>query len=156
MRLKERIGGERWIPLKEGWSEPAATSAPVQDEAVQAVLGMNQKHIRFPCPGIFHPLLCPIISPPTYLPHLISFHAHSISKPLESCRARVTHSFKETRDIRLEEGGELNIEGMWRREGKRSASSQMQKREEKGKLRPFSAFIFSLWFFFLFLCLKKK
>jgi hypothetical protein len=36
-----------------GWSEPAATNALVQDEAVRAVLGMNQKHILFPCPGIF-------------------------------------------------------------------------------------------------------
>jgi hypothetical protein len=24
-----------------GWSEPAATSAPIQDEAIEAVLGMN-------------------------------------------------------------------------------------------------------------------
>jgi len=38
-----------------GWSEPAATNAPVQDEALQAVLWMNQKHILFPCPGIFEP-----------------------------------------------------------------------------------------------------
>jgi hypothetical protein len=37
------------LVLGEGWSEPAATSAPVQDEAVQAVLRMNQKHI-LPCP----------------------------------------------------------------------------------------------------------
>jgi hypothetical protein len=28
-------------------------------------------------------------------------------------------------DTRLEEGGELNVEGMWKGEGKRSASSQM-------------------------------
>jgi hypothetical protein len=28
-----------------GRSEPAATNAPVKDEAIQAVLGMNQKHI---------------------------------------------------------------------------------------------------------------
>jgi hypothetical protein len=38
-----------------GWSEPTATSAPVQDEIVQTILGMNQKHILFPCPWIFHP-----------------------------------------------------------------------------------------------------
>jgi hypothetical protein len=30
---------------QEGWSEPAATSAPDQDEVIQAILGMNQKHI---------------------------------------------------------------------------------------------------------------
>jgi hypothetical protein len=28
-----------------GWSEPAATNAPFEDEAVEAVLGMNQNHI---------------------------------------------------------------------------------------------------------------
>jgi len=28
-------------------------------------------------------------------------------------------------DTRLEEGGQLNVEGTWRGEGKRSASSQM-------------------------------
>ncbi len=72
------------------WSEPAATSAPVQDEALQAVLRMNKKHILFPCPGIFQPpslpqnfLLVPTPPPPTYLPtylsHLISrsFHLES-------------------------------------------------------------------------------
>jgi hypothetical protein len=31
----------------EGWSEPAATNAPVQDEVVLVVLGMTQKHILF-------------------------------------------------------------------------------------------------------------
>jgi len=38
-----------------GWSETKTTNAPVQDEAVQAVLGMNQKHILLPCLGIFQP-----------------------------------------------------------------------------------------------------
>ncbi len=61
----------------------------------------------------------PTYLPPSYLPHLIS---HSISKAWESSRAWVAQSFKETWDTRLEEGGELNVE-----EGKRSASSQMQK-----------------------------
>jgi hypothetical protein len=28
---------------------------PIQDEAIQVVLGVNQKHILFPCPGIFQP-----------------------------------------------------------------------------------------------------
>jgi len=57
-----------------GWSETTGTNAPVQDEAVQAVLGMNQKNILLPCPGIFQPpslpqnfpLLC-TSPPPTYL-----------------------------------------------------------------------------------------
>ncbi len=30
---------------RKGCSEPAATNAPVEDEAVEVVLGMNQKHI---------------------------------------------------------------------------------------------------------------
>jgi len=34
-----------------GWSEPAAKNAPVEDEAVEVVLGMNQKHI-LPCPKL--------------------------------------------------------------------------------------------------------
>jgi hypothetical protein len=42
-----------------GWSEPAATNAPVEDEAIQAVLWMNQKHILYPCPGIFQPRSLP-------------------------------------------------------------------------------------------------
>ncbi len=66
-----------WSLLGQGWSEPAATSAVVQDEAVQAVLTMNQKHILFPCPGIFQPPSLPqnfpfllTSPPPTYLPPL--------------------------------------------------------------------------------------
>jgi len=35
-----------------GWSEPAATNAPVEDEVVPAILRMTQKPILFPCPGI--------------------------------------------------------------------------------------------------------
>jgi hypothetical protein len=51
-------------------------------------------------------------------------------------------------DTRLEEGGELNVEGTWRGEGKKTASSQMQKREKKGKLPPFFAFFFLYVSFF--------
>jgi hypothetical protein len=46
---------EAWVRVTklfygiESWSEPAATNALVEDEVVQAVLGMNQKHI-LPCP----------------------------------------------------------------------------------------------------------
>jgi hypothetical protein len=38
---------------QKGWSEPATTNALIEDEAIQAVLGMNQKHILFPYLGIF-------------------------------------------------------------------------------------------------------
>jgi hypothetical protein len=36
-----------------GWNEPTTTNAPIQDEAIQGVLGINQKHILFPCPRFF-------------------------------------------------------------------------------------------------------
>jgi hypothetical protein len=36
-----------------GWNKLIAISALVQDKAVEAILGMNQKHILFPCLGIF-------------------------------------------------------------------------------------------------------
>lgn len=68
---------QRW-----GWSEPTTTSAPVQDEVVQVVLGMNHKHILFSHLGIFQlPFFAPkFFSPPTYL---TSFSIHSISRAPE-------------------------------------------------------------------------
>jgi hypothetical protein len=155
-----------------GWSELATTSAPVQDETVQAILGMNQKHILFPCLRNFQPpslpqnfpLLPTSPPPPTYLPFptsFSSFPAHSISRAWESSRAWkssrawITQSLEEMWDTRLEEGGELNVEGMWRRESKRSTSSQMQKWEKKCKFPTFSAFYFFLYGFFFF-CLRRK
>jgi len=47
-------GCSRGMPLKSmtgGWSQPATTNALVEDETVEAVLGMNQKHI-LPCPKV--------------------------------------------------------------------------------------------------------
>jgi hypothetical protein len=67
----------------KGWSEPIATSAPVQDEAIQVVFGMNQKHV-LPCPRflVFSTFfLLPKFFPPTYF---TSFCAHSIIKAQES------------------------------------------------------------------------
>jgi hypothetical protein len=69
--------------LIKGWSEPTATNAPVEDEAIEAVLGMNQKYI-LPYPKLlvfsttslpqFFSLLptslpptSPLLPPPTYL-----------------------------------------------------------------------------------------
>jgi hypothetical protein len=88
-----------------GWSELAATNAPFQDEAVQTILGMNQKHILFLRPGIFQPPslpqnfpLLPTSPPPTYLPSptsLTSFFTHSISKAWESSWAWVAQSFED-------------------------------------------------------------
>jgi hypothetical protein len=62
----------------------AGVNQLVQDETVQALLGMNQKHILFPAHGFFSPFLCPKIFPPT---SLTSFSAHSISTTQESSRA---------------------------------------------------------------------
>jgi hypothetical protein len=62
----------------------------------------------------------------------------------------------ELRDTRLEEGGELNVEGMWKAQHKRSVSSQIQKPKKKGKFPPFFAFFFPYVFFFCFLLEKKK
>ncbi len=117
-----------------GWCEPAVTNAPVEDEAIQAVLGMNQKPILFPYPRISQPpslpqnfLLLPT-SPPSYLPHLISHSLH-----LKSLVELLSLKHIELRDTRLEEGGEFNVEGTWRGEGKKSTLSQMQKQENKGR-----------------------
>jgi len=29
----------------QGWNEPAPTNAPIEDEVIEAIMGMNQKHI---------------------------------------------------------------------------------------------------------------
>jgi len=58
-----------WERVGEGWSEPAATNAPVQNEAVQAVLRMNPNTSSPPSPGIFIFLFpCPGVFQPSYLP----------------------------------------------------------------------------------------
>jgi hypothetical protein len=74
--------------INEGWSEPLATSAPVQDEVVQVVLKMNQKHILFPNPGIFQPPSLPQNFPllPTSPLLLLSPH-FSFTPSLELGRA---------------------------------------------------------------------
>jgi len=78
-----------------GWSEPAATSAPVQDEAVQAVSGMNQKHILFPSLGVFQLLSLPQnfplsltspLGPPPFLPlspHFLFTSSSKLGRTLE-------------------------------------------------------------------------
>jgi len=82
--------------LHWGWSETTATNAPVQDEAVQAVLGMNQKHILLPflpCPGIFQPPslpqnfpLLPTPPPPYLLPSLLPPSPHFLFTPSPKLR----------------------------------------------------------------------
>jgi hypothetical protein len=61
---------------EHGWNEPAATSAPVQDEAVEAILGMSPNISKYnifyfplPLPRVISALFsAPKFSPPTYLP----------------------------------------------------------------------------------------
>ncbi len=70
--------------LGKGWSEPAATNAPVEDEPVQPVLRMN----ILPAQGVFffHLFSAPPTSPllpTTYEPHPPSLHHQS-----SSCGAR--------------------------------------------------------------------
>ncbi len=70
-----------------GWSEQAATNAPIEDEAVEAVLGMNQKHIlpaQSYCFFLF--LLCPknfpSYIPPSHLPPPSYLHFPHPTSPL--------------------------------------------------------------------------
>ncbi len=152
------------IPLL-GWNEPVATSAPVQDEAIQAILRLNQKHILFPYPRIFQPPslpqnfpLLPTSPPPT---SFISFPNHSISRAWESSWAWIAQSFEETWDTRLEKGGEFNVEGMWKGESKRSTYPKCRNERKNVSsllfLYFFSFLLFFIFvFFFFFFYLKRK
>ncbi len=89
--------GGCWFTL--GWSEPMPTNAPIEDEAVEVILGMNQNTSSLTQSfWFFQPLLCPKnfpsylppshLPPPSYLPHLnlCSFHCQSS----RAIRARTT------------------------------------------------------------------
>jgi hypothetical protein len=79
----------KWAAVSR--SELAATSAPVQDEAIPAILGMNPNTSKqgififlFPCPGFFLPLFsAPKFSPPTYLTSFCAHLHHQSSGELE-------------------------------------------------------------------------
>jgi hypothetical protein len=80
-----------------GWSEPAATNAPIEDETVEAVLGMNQKHI-LPAQNylFFQPLFCPRIFP-SYLPLPTYLILSSLHRPSRSRWSRIcAHSIART------------------------------------------------------------
>jgi hypothetical protein len=146
----------------QGRSEPAATNAPVQDEAVQAILGMNQKHILFPCPGIFQPPYLPKNFPllPTFTPLLPTsylFHLIYHSLHLQSSGELPTLSSTELRkdvDTRLEEGGEEKARGALHPKCK----SERRKVSSLLSLHFFFfyAFFFICFFFFFLLFEKKK
>jgi len=74
---------ELTVPLAGVNQQPPV--APVQDEAVQALLGMNRKHI-LPCPRFFFSLfsapkfLPSYLPPPSYLPTSPHFALTPLSK----------------------------------------------------------------------------
>jgi len=70
-------------PWIQGWSEPAAINAPVEDEAVQALplpreFSAPLSAPKFSPPTYLTPLLStsPLLPPPSYLPQLISCSLH--------------------------------------------------------------------------------
>jgi hypothetical protein len=68
------------------WSESAASSAPVEDEDIKPILGMNQKHILpYPRFLVFSASFLPqsfslLATSPSYLPHLILHSLHVFEK----------------------------------------------------------------------------
>jgi hypothetical protein len=107
--------------VEKGWSEPATTNALVEDEVVQVVLRMNQKTHPLPLPRDFStPFSAPKSSPPTYIlpaflptpllppsPHFLFTPSRELTRADELQRQKL-------HDIRLEEGGELNIAKTWK------------------------------------------
>ncbi len=108
-----------------GWSEPAATNAPAEDELVQPVLRMNIIparqgfffHLLFASKFFTYPLLPtpsylpptkptpPLLPPPSYLPPTNPTPPHSITKAPETssgCGARAGAVAMERELERLE------------------------------------------------------
>jgi hypothetical protein len=155
----------------EGWSEPAATNAPVQDEAVLVVLGMHQKHILFPCPRIFQPPSLPQNFPllpifplsylplPSYLPHFISHSLH-----LQSSRELLSLSSTKLRgdiDTRHEKGGESStLKECGEEKTRGMLHPKCRSKRRKVSFLPSLHVFSSLWFFFSLcffsLCLRRK
>jgi hypothetical protein len=79
---------------RPSWSEPIATSAPIQDEVIQAVLGMNQKHI-LPRPRflVFSISSLPqsfssYLLPPSYVLHLILVSMRTLTSSFSGGKCR--------------------------------------------------------------------
>ncbi len=98
----------KW-PLILGWSEPAATNAPVEDAPIQPVLRMNILPARRDF--FFHLLFAPkfstspLLPPPSYLPPTNPTPPHSITRAPETssgCGARVGVVAVERKLERLE------------------------------------------------------
>ncbi len=138
-----------------GQSEPAATSAPVQDEAIQAILEMNQKHILFPCQRDFSaPFFASKFSPPTYFlppsllppsPHFLLIPSLELRRALEleqhkASKKRETQGLKKVESSTLKECGEEKTGGVFHPK----CRSKRKKVSSLLSLHFFS----SLWFFF--------
>jgi len=81
-----------------GWSEPAATNAPVADEPVEAVFRMNENPILLPAYIFFSHLFSPPkfspLVPTTYLPPR-TYHLPTPPPPQSIARAPETSSGSE-------------------------------------------------------------
>ncbi len=72
----------------DGWSEPAATNAPVEDEPVQPVLRMNilpaRRNFFFHLLSALKFSTSPLLPTPSYLPPTKPTPPHSITRALET------------------------------------------------------------------------
>jgi len=142
----------------EDWGLEWTSSHQVRLTPFKPFWGWTKNTSSSPAQGFFSPLLClkifpsyllppppppPYLPPPSYLLHLISHSLHS-----ESSRAWVAQNFKETWDTRLVKDGELNVEGMWRGESKKSAYHKCKSKRRK--ISSLLSLHFSLCVFLLF------
>ncbi len=148
------------------WSEPITTSAPIQDEAVQAILGMNQKHI-LPCLRFLVFLASLLAQKFSLLPtYLISFCTHSIIKVQENLKQEGTRGRVELRTIskKVELGarsGRAKVAPKkkylkWKGTSKKAqmgAKSERAEWELEGKFLPFFSFCFVV---FLCVLLRRR
>ncbi len=143
--------------------EWTSSHAPVQDEAVQAVLGMNQKHI-LPCPRFLVFSTSSLPQSFSYLPtYLVSFCTHSIAKARdreslkwEGQRRRVEPGTKSRRAEMATRTKHLKQKG---KSGRAKSKSQKWEGREgvwKGKLPPFFSFFLLFSCVFCFLCVQEE
>ncbi len=136
-----------------GGNEPTTTNAPIQDEVVRTIQGMNQKCILFPCPRIFQPFSLPQIFPllptyPTSISHFFpSLHLKKAPK-LEQHKASTIH---ETQGLKKVESSTLKEH----KKEKARKTFHPKCRSERKKVTSFpSLHFFSSMSFFLFFYLK--
>jgi len=106
----------RTRPFKLFWDEPKTHPLALPKDFSAPSLPQNFPLLPTPPPPTYFPPS--YLPPPFYLTHLISCSLH-----LQSLEELMSLEFRGDVDTRLEEGGELNVEGIWREKSKRSASS---------------------------------